>query len=92
MNFVFQLGLSVFLGYSFPTAIANGSFERVCVLFNIAALQSQIAAAQNMNSDDGLKTTAKLFQVLFRLFVPLLRRCSNNLCSLIIHVVFKVIQ
>lgn len=42
--------------------IANGSFERVCILFNIAALQSQIAAAQNMNSDDGLKTTAKLFQ------------------------------
>jgi len=46
------------------TAIASGSFERVCVLFNIAAMQSQIAETQNIGSDDGRKTATKLFQVL----------------------------
>jgi len=45
------------------TAIASGSFERICVLFNIAAMQSQIAETQNIGSDDGRKTAAKLFQV-----------------------------
>ena len=44
-------------------AIASGSFERVCVLFNIAAMQSQIAETQNIGSDDGRKMAAKLFQV-----------------------------
>ena len=44
-------------------SIAAGSFEKVCLLFNIAALQSQIADVQNLSSDDGLKLAAKLFQV-----------------------------
>lgn len=39
------------------------AFEKVGVLFNIAALQSSIAAHQSSNgSDDGLKIAAKLFQ------------------------------
>ena len=44
-------------------AIASGAYERVCVLFNIGALQSQVADSQNHTSDDGLKTSVKLFQV-----------------------------
>ena len=38
-------------------------YERLCLLFNIGVLQGQIAATQNFQSDEGLKTAAKMFQV-----------------------------
>jgi programmed cell death 6-interacting protein len=38
------------------------AFEKVCTLFNIAALQSGIAASQSLENDDGLKMATKLFQ------------------------------
>lgn len=44
-------------------AVASLSYEKVCVLFNIAALQSAVAASQSVENDDGLKLAAKLFQV-----------------------------
>ncbi len=47
----------------FILALASASYEKMCLLFNIGALQSQIAASQNLTSDDGLKTAAKYFQV-----------------------------
>lgn len=46
----------------FP-AVASLSYEKVCVLYNIAALQSQVAAGQSGESDDALKKSTKLFQV-----------------------------
>lgn len=42
--------------------ISSLAFERVCVLFNIAALQSGVAASQSFETDLGLKLAAKLFQ------------------------------
>jgi programmed cell death 6-interacting protein len=40
----------------------SSAFERACLLFNVAALQSQIAKGQNFDSDEGLKTAVKHFQ------------------------------
>lgn len=38
------------------------SYEKVCVLFDIAALQSHVAAVQQMDNDEGLKLAIKLLQ------------------------------
>ncbi|KRZ28668.1 Apoptosis-linked interacting protein [Trichinella pseudospiralis] len=42
--------------------ISSGSYEKACVLFNIAAMQSQVAAMQRLDDDDDLKLAARLFQ------------------------------
>lgn len=44
-------------------ALASLGYEKTCVLFNCAALASQIAAEQNIDNDEGLKTAAKYYQV-----------------------------
>lgn len=49
-------------------AVSTISYERVCVLFNIAAQQSAVAATQNLETDEGLKTAAKFLQVICILY------------------------
>ncbi|XP_028905462.1 programmed cell death 6-interacting protein isoform X1 [Ornithorhynchus anatinus] len=49
-------------GGSVKLALASLGYEKSCVLFNCAALASQIAADQNLDNDEGLKTAAKHYQ------------------------------
>lgn len=49
--------------------ISLGSFEKACMLFNIAALQSQVASVQSRETDEGQKLSAKLFQVILGLIM-----------------------
>uniref|UniRef100_G1TEG8 Programmed cell death 6-interacting protein n=1 Tax=Oryctolagus cuniculus TaxID=9986 RepID=G1TEG8_RABIT len=42
--------------------LASLGYEKSCVLFNCAALASQIAAEQNLDNDEGLKIAAKHYQ------------------------------
>ena len=51
------------LGGKPKLSIALGAFEKACLLFNIAAIQSQVASVQSKETDEGLKLSAKLFQV-----------------------------
>lgn len=51
--------------------VASLSYEKICVLFNIAALQSAVAAAQSFENDEGLKLAAKLFQQAAGIFAHL---------------------
>ena len=43
-------------------SVADGEFERLCILYNIAALASQIASEVNLQTDEGLKAATKHFQ------------------------------
>ncbi|XP_076063979.1 programmed cell death 6-interacting protein-like protein AliX [Oratosquilla oratoria] len=42
--------------------VSSLAYEKVCVLFNIAAMQSQVAAAQSLDTDESQKLAAKLLQ------------------------------
>lgn len=62
---------------TFPSIIhlvaqPSSTYEQCCVLFNIGALQTQIAKSQNFDSDDGIKNAAKHFQVPIRVDVIVL--------------------
>ncbi|CAK6949502.1 programmed cell death 6-interacting protein isoform X2 [Scomber scombrus] len=50
-------------GGSVKLALASLGYEKTCVLFNAAALASQIASEQNLDNDEGLKTSAKYYQL-----------------------------
>ncbi|KAG6448193.1 hypothetical protein O3G_MSEX005360 [Manduca sexta] len=43
-------------------AISSLAYERMCILFNIGAMQSAVAAQQPLDTEDSLKLAAKLLQ------------------------------
>lgn len=47
-------------------ALSTLAYEKVCILFNIGAMQSQIACSHisDTKNDEGLKLAAKYFQVI----------------------------
>jgi len=47
------------------------AYEKVCILFNYAALATQISEAQNLDSEEGLKTANKKLQVAAGIFSAL---------------------
>ncbi|MEQ2214675.1 hypothetical protein XENOCAPTIV_016158, partial [Xenoophorus captivus] len=47
----------------YVAALASLGYEKTCVLFNCAALASQIATEQNMDNDECLKAAAKYYQL-----------------------------
>ncbi|KAF5294646.1 hypothetical protein FQA39_LY02778 [Lamprigera yunnana] len=51
--------------------VSSLAYEKMCILFNIAALQSSVAAAQSLESDEGLKLAAKLLQQASGIFAHL---------------------
>ncbi|XP_071493136.1 programmed cell death 6-interacting protein-like [Diadema antillarum] len=57
-----------FLGGARKQTAPSAAFEKVCVVFNIAAMNSQVGALQSSDDDDGLKNAAKQFQAAAGLF------------------------
>ncbi|XP_037831534.1 programmed cell death 6-interacting protein isoform X2 [Kryptolebias marmoratus] len=50
-------------GGSVKLSLASLGYEKTCVLFNCAALASQIAAEQNIDNDECLKAAARYYQL-----------------------------
>ena len=43
--------------------MSSSVYERLCVLFNVAAVCSEVAGTQALDTEEGLKTAAKLYQL-----------------------------
>ncbi|KAJ7227152.1 BRO1-like domain-containing protein [Mycena pura] len=52
----------VFSPTSIPIALRNIAFERAAVLFNLAALYSQLAASEDRSNADGIKRASSYYQ------------------------------
>ncbi|CAG9818187.1 unnamed protein product [Phaedon cochleariae] len=58
-------------GTRMSLTVPSLAYEKVCVLFNVAALQSGVAATQSVENDEGLKLAAKLLQLASGIFYHL---------------------
>jgi len=60
-----------FFGGRISLTIPSFSYEKVCVLFNVAAYHSIVAAEQSFDSDDGLQKALKKLQLISGIFANL---------------------
>ena len=63
--------------------------SQVCVLFNIAALSTQIAETQNLDSEDGLQKANKKLQSAAGIFTALKERVVGLIELVIGTTIFK---
>jgi programmed cell death 6-interacting protein len=45
------------------TGAFNVAYEKACLLFNIAAIYSELATMENTETNDGIKNACKYFRV-----------------------------
>ena len=55
---------NAFLPGSPPIVLTNLAYERVCLLFNLAALLSQLADGEDRSTPEGIKRATAYYQVL----------------------------
>ena len=60
-----------FFGGRISLTIPSFSYEKICVLFNVAAYNSQAASEQNFESDEGLQKAMKKLQIIAGIFAHL---------------------
>jgi len=77
-DFYIQIGLDIpyspaFSPSSLPITLCNLVYERCGVLFNLAALYSKLASAEDRSNSEGLKRASKNYQASWD--IPRLNRC-----------------
>ena len=60
-----------FFGGRISLTIPSFSYEKICILFNVAAYNSQAASEQNFESDEGLQKAMKKLQIVAGIFAHL---------------------
>ena len=68
-NFSIQIQLDIAYAPAFdplaiPITLTNLVYERASVIFNLAALYSQLAEGENRSTSDGIKRAAANYQVI----------------------------
>ena len=60
-----------FFGGRISLTIPSFSYEKICVLFNVAAYNSQAASEQNFESEEGFQKAMKKLQIIAGIFAHL---------------------
>jgi len=68
LSIISQIGLQIpyapaFFPSNLPISLSNLAFERAAVLFNLAALYSQLAVAEDRSNREGVRRASAYYQV-----------------------------